>query len=441
MDPLRLQTTVWNRGYALLTGKTLTAALACFSRSFTRFALKLLMAKAMVMFAMLGMARYLDTADFGRLAMVLAIGNYWYLPFFTCWGLAYVRFASRKTDVDSSREQLAAALICAALALTFLLPIQILFRQEFSEFLNVSAKVWLYGCIFGILMGIYYFSKNIFQASEEWNLYAACEFIFSASFLIFVVLIYTTKVVDKFFTTLLVVGVAHILGSIIALFRIPLKLNKLPMEQVKNIGIYGIGLWISFSISLLGMQMDKFLLNHYADIDTVGRYQAYYMSTYGILSGFSIILNNYLLPAYGKYGEKTVQQVLQRVLLFLTLPLFAGCLVLGRSAFHLLGGSFGFVWSDLAWASVFSVAAFWLQTEVFFSMTLGKRQLGLNSLAYAIFVGIQLLTMPTLIRVHGVAGAFQGMTAATLSALLIVFSTVTIVVNRGGIGIHDNQSR
>ena len=416
-------------------------ATASFSRAFTQFALKLAIAKAMVMVANLCIARHLDTAHFGRLAIVLAIGNYWCLPFFTCWGLAYVRFASRQAQEESCREYLTGTLVCIALAVSIILPIQIIFRQEFSDFLNMSTSTWVYGCLFGILMGSYYFSKSIFQAKEKWSLYIASEFLFAISLTIGVILLYMLNSSRNFFNIIFILTFSHLLGSMIGLFEIKPAIKSPKLTYVNQVAYYGIGLFVSFGLSLMGMQLDKILLNSYSDTITIGRYQAYYISTYGILSSFSIIFNNYLLPAYGKHGQRTVQGVLQRILLLATLPMFTGCLLAGRLAFHLLGDSFGFLWSELAWASVFSVAAFWLQTEVFFSMTLGKKQLAVNSLAYATFIGIQFLTMPHLIRTAGVIGAYQGMTAASLAGLLIVYSAITISLKRGAVCANGIQCR
>lgn len=437
----RFHTSFSSFGYAFLTGKALTPTMAGFSRSFTRFAIQLCMAKATVMAANLCLARYLDTKQFGELALVLAIGSYWCLPFFTCWGFSYVRFASRKDPVESCEKYLGATLVCVGLAVGLLFPILVFFRQEFSNALNLSIGTWLWGCFFGILMGAYYFSKNIFQAAREWNLYVASEFLFSLSLILGALILYLLINADQYPFTLYLLVFAHICGLVIGTKHIVNKIQWFTFDHFKQISIYGIGLCISFGLSLLGLQLDKILLNYYSDMNTVGRYQAYYISTYGILSGFSIILNNYLLPAYGQYGIKSVQRVLQRVLILSTLPLFAGCLVAGRLAFHLLGHSYGFLWSELLWASVFSVAAFWLQTEVFFAMTLGRKQLAVNSLAYALFIAVQCLTMPYLIRTHGVMGAYQGMTAASLGGLLVVLSAVAIAIKEEEVHTHEIQRR
>ena len=121
-----------------------------------------------------------------------------------------------------------------------------------------------------------------------------------------------------------------------------------------------------------------------------------------------------------------------RFLLVTSLPLCLCCLLFGRLAFILFGKSFSFNWYELAWASAFNIVMFCLQVVVFFSMTLGKKALICNSAVYLIFIVVQVITMPFLIQKSGVSGAFQGMTAASAVALVVLLGMLPLLSNQRG---------
>lgn len=419
-------------GYRLVTGKPLTAASAEVSRSFFRLISKLFIAKALVLVSTILAGKFLGAEQFGSLALILAIGNFWCLPFFTSWGLAYVNFASGARGEQLAGEYLNCAFAASIISVGVWMPFLLLFKKWLAEMVNVTPDIWILGCVFGVLMGGYYFSKSIFQASQKWSFFATCELLFAFSLATGILVLYLVEPARRFGATVAVFVLAHLAGVLPA-HGVVYRTFRLPKsENLLKVGRYGFGLIISFGLSLIAMQLDKLFLNHYASSEAVGRYQAYYVSTFGLLSGFTIILNNYLLPLYGKHSKKTLKDMLIRFLLVTSVPLCLCCLVLGRLAFFVFGKSFGFDWLELVWASAFNVVMFWLQVVVFFSMTLGKRALLCNSAVYVVFIIAQLITMPFLIQKSGVSGAFQGMTAATAVALCILLRILPSLSNQGG---------
>lgn len=190
-------------------------------------------------------------------------------------------------------------------------------------------------------------------------------------------------------------------------------------KELKAIAIYGLWIFVGFSMSLLAGQLDKLLINFHLGASSVGRYQAYYVVTFGILSSFFVVFNNYLLPEYGKHQKQIARKVLSRFLLSTALPLWIISLVCGRLIFPFFGKSYSFSWTELCWAATFTVFFFALQTLGFFAMTLGLSALAYNALAYLFFILIQLSVMTWLIQYNGVAGAFQGMSFASIVALAI----------------------
>jgi O-antigen/teichoic acid export membrane protein len=296
--------------------------------------------------------------------------------------------------------------------------------------INVSPKIWVWGCVFGILMGGYYFSKNIFQAEQKWSFYVVGEYFFAGSLSIGILILFLTQPSSKFIPALVVFGLAHLVVMLFAFLMIFRSVRFPHYQDVKRIGFYGLVLLISFGLSLLAMQMDKLLLNHYTDASVVGRYQAYYVSTFGFLSSFTVILNNYLLPLYGKHSKETIKRMLIRFLLIVSVPIWFLCMFFGRLAFILFGKSFAFKWIELFWASTFTVCIFWIQVIVFFSMTLGEKALVFNALAYIVFIGVQLIAIPTLAKVNGVSGTFQGMTAASIIGFCVVIAAISYIMRK-----------
>ena len=155
------------------------------------------------------------------------------------------------------------------------------------------------------------------------------------------------------------------------------------------------------------------------------------------MNSLSIILNNYLLPLYGKYSKGKLKTALVRFLAAISVPVWVGCLVTGRLAFLVFGKSFCFAWGELAWAATFTLVNFWLQVLVFFSMTLGGRALVCNGAAYVAFMAVQVLAMPLLIPRFGVAGAFQGMTAASAAGFAVVLATVLVLLRSRSEGADE----
>jgi O-antigen/teichoic acid export membrane protein len=414
------------RGYRLVTGRAPTVTSAHISDSFVRLTLKLALAKFLTIASTILAGNCLGTRLYGQLALILAIGTFWCLPFFTCWGLAYVKFTSESDCELAAERKLNATLMIVFLVTGLLLPGLLVFRKPLAVFVRVTPEIWTWGCIFGVLMGGYYLSKNIFQARQDWSSYAVSELLFTGSLIAGVLVLFLLRPTNAFNFMVAVFASAHLFGMLFA-FRNMLRTLRLPrLEDLSKVASYGTGLMISFGLSLLAMQLDKLFLNYYADSGDVGRYQAYYISTFGLLNSLSIILNNYLLPLYGKHSKRTIQNILARFLLITSLPLWILCLLFGRIAFMLFGKSFHFEWIELLWASTFSVAIFSLQVIVFFSMTLGRRALIYNTVAYAIMIVLELLLLPILIRSHGVTGAFQAMAAANAVGFGVIFATVNM---------------
>ena len=408
----------------------MTSSSADISYSFVSLSFKLGIAKIFVMTSVILLGNFLGAAAYGNFALILAIGNFWCLPFFTSWGLAYVKFASEGKSEHASESLLNAAMSIATLIICLLLPFLIVFRNPLSTMVNVSPKIWVWGCVFGTLMGGYYFSKNIFQARQKWSFYVIGEYFFAGSFLVGIVTLFLTQPSSKFIPSIVVFGIAHL---VVILFALPIIFRSLRLPQYKyinQIGLYGFGLLISFGLSLLAMQMDKLLLNHYTNSSVVGRYQAYYVSTFGLLASFTVILNNYLLPLYGKYSKETVKRMLIRFLLIVSLPAWFICMFFGRFAFIFFGKSFAFNWIELFWASTFTVCNFWIQVIVFFSMTLGEKALLFNAVAYAVFIAVQLFSIPTLAKISGVSGTFQGMTAASIAGFCVVMVSISFLMRK-----------
>jgi len=416
--------------YYLFTGRHVTSSTADISYSFVGLFLKLGVAKVCVMFSVIFIGKFLGAAAYGDFALILAIGNFWCLPFFTSWGLAFVKFTSEGKSQHACESLLSAAISVAALIICLLLPFLIVFRNPLAAMLNVSPKIWVWGCVFGTLMGGYYFSKNIFQAEQKWSFYVIGEYFFAGSLSVGILALFLAHPVSRFGPTIVIFGIAHL---VVILFTLPTILRSLRFphyKDMKRVSLYGFGLLISFGLSLLAMQMDKLLLNHYTDSSVVGRYQAYYVSTFGLLASFTVILNNYLLPLYGKHSKETVKRMLIRFLLTASLPIWLICMFFGRFAFILFGKSFAFKWIDLFWASTFTVCNFWIQVIVFFSMTLGEKALLFNAVAYSVFIAVQLFLIPTLAKINGVSGTFQGMAAASITGFCVVMAAISFLTRK-----------
>lgn len=417
--------------YRCITGRTLDADSARISRVFTGFALKLAIAKALVMFTTLAIGRLLGTESYGSLSLILALGSFWCLPFFTCWAFAYVKYVSETGAQNGPQEYLSPALLCSFLALLCILPPLFIFREQLSQFFQIPSHIWSWSCIFGALMGFYYFSKSFFQAVQNWRKYVLSEMIFAFTLALGLILAVLFNLSDIFHSILCIFIISHLAGSILFISSLPSSVRMPTSRIFSKMFYYGTGLFVSFGISLFSMQLDRLLLNYFTTTHTLGRYHAYYMSTYGILSSFLIIINNYLLPLYGQYNKSSIQRIIRRLLFISAIPLYIFSIIAGRIVFYILGEAYSFSWEEMIWASLFAVIIFWLQVQVYFAMTLGNRLLLFNGLAYVAFMLVQLLTMPTLVRLHNVVGAFQGMTAASLTAFLIVYAAVTFFLRQG----------
>jgi biotin transporter BioY len=63
-------------------------------------------------------------------------------------------------------------------------------------------------------------------------------------------------------------------------------------------------------------------------------------------------------------------------------------------------------------------------------MTLGEKALLFNALAYAVFIAVQLISIPTLAKINGVSGTFQGMTAASITGFCIIITAVSFLMRK-----------
>jgi O-antigen/teichoic acid export membrane protein len=406
--------------YSVIFGRILSIHAIRFSSSFLSVGLKLFCAKAIVMICIILIGNILGPFRYGSMTLTLSIGNILCLPFFTCWGLAHVKFASEDSQ-NSTENHLRAPLFVSLLMVCIFLPILLTFNKQLACFLNISQEVWIWGCILGILMGAYYFSKIVFQADRKWRSYTFSEFLFAGSLMVGLMILWLMDTAHELLPVLAVFMAAHLMGMVPAgpiLYR---ALGVPAKNELVLILSYGFGLMISFGLSLLALQLDKLFLNYYGILSDVGRYQAYYLSTFGLVGSISVILNNYLLPLYGRYDHHNIKPVLMRFLTVISLPIWAACLICGRLAFFLFGKSFVFGWMELIWGATFTVVIFALQTMVFFSMTLGKRAVFYNCVAYGIFIVNECILMPILIPKYGVIGAFQSMTLSSILAIVFVY--------------------
>jgi O-antigen/teichoic acid export membrane protein len=136
------------------------------------------------------------------------------------------------------------------------------------------------------------------------------------------------------------------------------------------LGYGGIAVVAIFSSSVVG-NINQLLINRFLDLKTVGIYQAYYLSTIGVVTFFVNILVTVFFPASSKYGDKSVIFRQMRRLFLLMPVLFAVVCAASYVIITLYGSGYPIMPDVIVMFSLATVLVFMYTTYNVFSSSLG----------------------------------------------------------------------
>lgn len=238
---------------------------------------------------------------YGEITLILILANYFALPMGGSWGIAYVQQVASSTSDDPRRQQSLSALLIITIVSMILVSLLILsLNSPLSQLLEVPHYSVRYAILLAIGYSIWLMAKQIFQAEQNWKPYVSIELAWATLIVLMLIVMqwqgWTTikTVVLIFFFAYLIAGLAVVPRCLKATF------SDWPKQALSRITRHGYLLLLNALVATLAFGLDRIIIHKSLGASEVGIYQAHFLATYGVISTFTAMLINYLLPLFSQ---------------------------------------------------------------------------------------------------------------------------------------------
>lgn len=258
-------------------------------------------ALSLVMQGLVG--RWIGPLEYGRVTLILALGNILHLPMTGGYGISFVKFgAGVKTEQEKYRILNSIGRICllyfGSVGAFFLLT-----AGYSSALLRIEVRDIHFGVLAGAALATWILSKNVFQGFKAWKGYLLVEvgyaIILSAALFFFHYLQgwRDSGLVWSFF-------LSYFVSSLFASRRFLRALKEEPSPHLPSETFtYGHYALFNGVLGLILTNSDKLVVNLRLGPEEVGIYNAYYQATIGGTVMLGALVGNFLFPFFVE-GDK-----------------------------------------------------------------------------------------------------------------------------------------
>lgn len=372
-------------------------------------------------FVNIAAVRYFGPEEYGKYALVLSVSNFLIIPMFFGMNISLLKYVpEHKDDAVKQRAIISTATWMIIFCALFFGAIFYLFRNQLSALVHIPAVIFLFAVIYTVPAAIKNTAESILKGQHQFGKHAALEVVFAAAiFAAFFIMFFSGRRDFAAYVIAIVVGFA-VYSAIVFIKQagnLSLKyFDKTKMSAIIKYGILTVFSSLSWSV-ITGA--DRFLLNKYADLKTVGIYVVYVGASSIIISRvLSIFLNVFFPTVSGIKNRWEVNKRIDRLLKLGLAPFLAlNCAVM-YVMFLIYGKNYPV---NFFWIIIFSLSAVLFSfSQIKWNLIFSEGVAALKTYVRYSFVGagFSLFLNFVLIIKFGVLGAVYSSLAVSLYFLL-----------------------
>lgn len=363
--------------------------------------------------------RFLGPEEYGKYALIQSVASFLQIPMVWGFDVAMVKYASEDEVYQRQSTIVSTVYFVILLFVTIAVITYLTFSTSFSNLFSISVANFYLAIIFAFCLMLYNLSSNTLRALHKMSSLAVIQPVFACTLLFFFVIL---MLIDGTFKAMVFpYYAAYIMSFIVALMFTYRHIRPiLDWQWVKTLSQYNVYILVGAICSMLVVNVDKLLINKYADTASVGLYQAYVMASMTVMDYFLRIFINVFFPTISKYKDKReICNKLNKIMPYAACVGFILVLFSEYVILMLYGKSYPF---NLTLAILFALASVLSSTTSIYSWLLtaeGNHGARANAFANISYMLTAITIFVVFIPLYGISAAIISHIACNLVLLVL----------------------
>lgn len=299
--------------YTRVFGKPAGPVSRNFMKNVTYVFVGLLVAKVFSLFFQIYVGRSIGATEYGKYALVFSLAQFLWVPMLMGIGMATVKYLS-SLENEKDRKALVSTSVAMVAVLSLLFAGAFIAAADAIAGLASVTRLYAVASVaVALLYAAWTYSQDILKGLGEMKMVGVMNVIHAVT-IVGLSLVLLTDTRTAAVPVVSICGGYLLSASAVFIFsgqRRYVALRWKPWLMMDRkwarvlLGYGGIAVVAIFSSSVVG-NINQLLINRFLDLETVGVYQAYYMSTIGVVTFFVNIIVTVFFPESSRYADKSV---------------------------------------------------------------------------------------------------------------------------------------
>ncbi len=251
--------------------------------------------------------RILGPSGYGSFTLVQSIAMILYIPMMLGFNTAMIKYCAESEDRDSLSRIISTTYIIIVILIAISVIIFGIFTNQLINFFSINQEMVCLSILFAVLFVFYTLTTSTLRGLHQIKIFALFQpifgFILLLTFLILIAL--------QFFSFVAMVYAYYFAFGVIGFILVFVFLKKYLSFRVdrswfsKALRYSNLALIGGLAFALYS-NIDRILINHYMDLESVGIYGVYYYSSTAVIGLFSGIFITVFFPTASKILDKKI---------------------------------------------------------------------------------------------------------------------------------------
>lgn len=368
--------------------------------------------------------RILGPEEYGKFSLVQSVAMLLYVPMLLGFNTAVVKYCSEKEDTPRQTNIISTAYIIVVALVAISSVVYFLCKVQLERLFCISGDLFRLAVIFAILYTFYTFvtdtARGLFKMKILAVFQSAGALVILLAFLMFIITRNVSSLKSAIYAYLLAYGIVSIILPVIFLRRhFGLSLSR---EWAGTLGKYSLLAAVGSIAYAIYTNIDKILINEYMTASDLGIYKAYYQSSIGMASLFSIVFNTVFFPSASMHENK--KDIFNKITKLIPYVITGGILVIFVCEFLVLklyGSEYSMNIPLMLMFALASDLIIWYGLYDWTFCSEGIRGLKLINIGTAAIAVLSVSLNKLLVPVFGLYGAISSVILSFTAGLICVF--------------------
>ena len=391
-----------------------------FMRNVVYVFIGLFVAKLLSLFFQIYVGRSIGAAEYGKYSFVFSVSQFLWVPMLMGVGMATVKYLSSERD-DRERKKIVSTGTSIVIMFSLLFSAVFYLLADALSVLVAADRIYVLASILvAFTFSVWTFSQKLLQGLDRMKAIGVLNVAYSAvivvaSFLLLTV--YRTSVAP-----VIAICIGYLISSLVALPEMRRFFRPCIDRKWARIllGYGSIAFLAIFSSSISG-NINQLLLNMFLDFGSIGVYQAYYLSTIGVVTFFVNIIVTVFFPESSRYENKSVIFGQMRKLFIVSPVVYLTVCAASFVIITLYGSGYPMMPDLILEFALATVTVFLYTIYNVFSASFGVTGIKVTTASLVIISAIAITSSWTLIPVMGIHGAVASLIVSNTAGLVAIY--------------------